>query len=222
MSRPVPVRGVIEGFYGPVWSHDARLGVIDFVGARGMNAYVYAPKSDPKHRDEWREPYDRAETATFAQLATRCGDAGVRLGFAISPGLDIAYEATRDRAALLAKLLPMLEVGIDWIVLALDDIPNRPGLATDQAALTTWLAEELRVRSVGTRCSLVPTEYVGTRPSAYLGDAFRPARRPTSTCSGPVRPCAHRRSRPRTPTPGVTRSAGDRCCCGTTTRSTTR
>jgi hyaluronoglucosaminidase len=152
-----------------VWSHDARVEVVDFVGARGMNAYVYAPKSDPKHREVWREPYDRADTATFAELATRCDDLGMRLGFAISPGLDITYDADEDRTALLTKLLPMLDAGIDWFVLAVDDIPNRPGLAADQAALTTWLAHELRARRPETRCSLVPTEYVGTRPSAYLG-----------------------------------------------------
>jgi len=169
VSRPVPLRGVIEGFYGPVWSHDSRLEVIDFVGARGMNAYVYAPKSDPKHREVWREPYDRAEIARFAELAARCDAGGVRLGFAISPGLDITYEADEDRGALVAKLLPLLDAGIDWFVIAVDDIPNRPGLAADQAALTTWLARELRERRADTRCSLVPTEYVGTRPSAYLG-----------------------------------------------------
>ncbi len=94
----------------------------------------------------------------------------------------------------------MLDVGIDWFVLALDDIPNRPGLATDQAALTTWLAEELRARSVGTRCSLVPTEYVGTRPSAYLGalaDRAPARRRRVLDRSDRVLTDDHGRGRPR-------------------------
>jgi hyaluronoglucosaminidase len=165
VSRPVALRGVIEGFYGPPWSHDARLALIEFIAERGMNAYVYAPKSDPRHRDRWREPYDSDEATGLAALAARCRDVGARFGFALSPGLDIAYADDDDRAALLAKLAPLLDGGVDWVVLAVDDIPNRPGLAAEQAALTSWLAEQ-----VDARLSLVPTEYVGTHPSPYLAD----------------------------------------------------
>jgi len=159
---------VIEGFYGTPWSHDARLEVVDFICARGMNAYVYAPKSDPKHRDRWREPYDRGELDDLSQVATRCADVGARFGFAISPGLDMAYADNGDRGVLLAKLGAMLDVGIDWFVLAFDDIPNRPGLATEHARLTDWMMGRLKDRRSDLRCSLVPTEYVGTRPSPYL------------------------------------------------------
>jgi hyaluronoglucosaminidase len=170
VSRPFPVRGVIEGFYGPVWSHDARVDLVEFVAARGMNAYVYAPKSDPKHRDRWREPYVGRELGLLTDLAARCARSGVRFGFAISPGVDIDYGDADDRAALVSKLAPMLESGVDWVVLALDDIPNAPGLAGLQADLTVFLVASLRARSPDIRCSLVPTEYVGTRPSPYLGE----------------------------------------------------
>src|SRR6185369_3481185 len=82
---------------------------------------------------------------------------------------DIAYDDAGDRAALLAKLTPLLVGGVDWVVLALDDITARPGLASEQAALGTWLHG--RLADLGApRLSLVPTEYVGTRPSPYLSD----------------------------------------------------
>jgi len=169
VSRPVPLRGVIEGFYGPPWSHSARLEVIEFLASRGMNAYVYAPKSDPKHREQWREPYDASELALLAELAVRCEDAATGFGFALSPGLDISYDDDDDRSTLLGKLAPMVDAGVSWFVLAVDDIPNRPGLATEQASLAWWLLAALRDRHGGdVRCSLVPTEYVGTRPSPYL------------------------------------------------------
>lgn len=163
MPRPVAVRGVIEGFYGPPWSHDARLALVEFLAARQMNAYVYAPKSDPKHREAWRDPYEPAEHRRFGELAAQCRAVGVRFGFAISPGLDIAYASAPDRDALAAKLDPLLADGVDWIVLALDDIPNRPGLAAEQADLVGWL-----VGHTAARVTLVPTEYVGTHPSDYL------------------------------------------------------
>ena len=164
MPRPVPVRGVIEGFYGPPWSHAARLDLVAFVAERAMNAYVYAPKSDPRHRERWREPYEPDEGARLAALAAGCADVGVQFGFAISPGLDVDYRDDRDRQTLLDKLAPLLDGGVDWVVLALDDIPNRAGLAVEQAELVTWLAARLPA----VRLTLVPTEYVGTHPSPYL------------------------------------------------------
>jgi hyaluronoglucosaminidase len=164
------VRGVIEGFYGPPWSHEARLEMIEFLGAHDMNAYVYAPKDDPKHREHWRDAYDDGESARFRELASCCATHRVRFGFAISPGLDITYGDDGDRAALLSKLVPLLDGGCDWFVLALDDIPARAGLAVEQADLATWLFETLRAQHGELRLTLVPTEYVGTQPSPYLRD----------------------------------------------------
>ena len=168
MPRPVPLRGVIEGFYGRPWSQASRLAVLEFVAERGMNAYVYAPKSDAKHRHRWRDAYDTDELAPFEQLARHTSSLGVRFGFALSPGLDIEYGDDRDRAALVGKLAPLLDAGVGWVVLALDDIPNRPGLAGDQAELTAWLLDALHTGWSGTHLTLVPTEYVGTRPTPYL------------------------------------------------------
>jgi hyaluronoglucosaminidase len=164
------LRGVIEGFYGPPWSSTDRLAVIEFVAERGMNAYVYAPKSDPKHRDRWRDPYDAAEIDDFRTLAEHAEGHGTRFGFALSPGLDIDYRSGQDRDALLAKLAPLLDAGVQWVVLALDDIPNRPGLAVEQAELTAWLLDALRARRPDPHLTLVPTEYIGTRPTSYLED----------------------------------------------------
>ncbi|HEY4400407.1 MAG TPA: protein O-GlcNAcase, partial [Acidimicrobiia bacterium] len=170
MPRPVPLRGVIEGFYGQPWSLRDRLAVIEFLAERGMNAYVYAPKSDPKHRDRWRDAYDTAEIAEFRTLAEHATRLSTRFGFALSPGLDIDYRGGRDQDALLQKLAPLLDAGVEWVVLALDDIPNRPGLALEQVDLTAWLLDSLRSRRADIRLTLVPTEYVGTRPTSYLED----------------------------------------------------
>jgi hypothetical protein len=71
---------------------------------------------------------------------------------------------------LLAKLAPLLDAGVQWVVLALDDIPIRPGLAVEQAELTTWLLDALRSRRPDPHLTLVPTEYIGTRPTSYLED----------------------------------------------------
>ena len=46
----LPLRGVVEGFYGTPWSHEVRLSLIDFYGRNKMNCYLYGPKDDPYPR----------------------------------------------------------------------------------------------------------------------------------------------------------------------------
>jgi hyaluronoglucosaminidase len=160
------VRGIVEGFYGTPWSHEARLDVLAFVAARGMNAYAYAPKDDAKHRSQWREPYAADEMARFAELASACAQLGMRFGFGISPGLDITYESEPDRRTLLDKLEPLAAGGVTWFLLLVDDIPLQPDLAPRQADLTAALCAALP----DVAFTVCPTEYVGTRPSQYLAD----------------------------------------------------
>ena len=76
---------------------------LSFLAPRGLNAYVYAPNDDVKHRADWRGPYDGAERSQFGELATHAHDNRARFGFAISPGLDITYESPTDRTALLQR-----------------------------------------------------------------------------------------------------------------------
>ena len=161
MLRSFRVRGVVEGFYGNPWSHDARLDLLTFLGERDMNAYVYAPKDDPKHRAKWRDAYDAVEQERFRELAAHAAFEGIRFGFAISPGLDIDYESTDDRQVLVDKLETLRASGVTWFLLLVDDIPMQPGLAPRQADLAAFLCEEFS-NSLFTLC---PTEYVGTQPS---------------------------------------------------------
>jgi hyaluronoglucosaminidase len=170
MGRAFAVRGIVEGFYGKPWSHSARRDAISFLAPRGLNAYVYAPKDDAKHRADWRIPYDNEERGHFRELAAHANAHDARFGFAISPGLDVTYEAPADRAAIFAKLEPLLGAGVPWFLLLLDDIPMQAGLATRQGELATWLFEKLRAARADVSLTLCPTEYVGTRPSPYLAE----------------------------------------------------
>jgi hypothetical protein len=155
--------GLIEGFYGPPWSWAARREVAGWCHERGLRDYVYAPKDDPKHRERWADPYDADELAGFEAFAA---DGTLALGFAISPGLSIDADGADDRARLAAKVDQVVAAGAAVVVLALDDIPFGGGpQGAAHARLTTWLREHLGDRAA---LSLIPTEYVGTRPSPYL------------------------------------------------------
>jgi hypothetical protein len=157
------VAGIIEGFYGRPWTWDERADLMRFCHERGMRHYVYAPKDDPKHRAEWRSPYDDETLKGFARLAA---ENTLQVGFGISPGLSIDYESFDDRIALAAKVDQVTAVGVDLVCLALDDIPfggAEQGVA--HARLTTWLRDHLADRAA---LVLVPTEYVGVAGTPYL------------------------------------------------------
>jgi hyaluronoglucosaminidase len=157
------IAGIIEGFYGRPWTWDERAEVMRFCHERGMHHYVYAPKDDPKHRADWRSPYETETLDGFARLA---GEGTLRVGFGISPGLSIDYASAEDRDALAAKVDQVVGVGVDFVCLALDDIPFGGGeQGKAHAELTSWLRAHL-----GDRASLVlvPTEYVGSHTTPYL------------------------------------------------------
>ena len=162
MGLGSPAFGIIEGFYGPPWSWAARSEVLAFGHQRGLDLYLYGPKDDPLHRERWREPYPTDELDGFAGLVA---DDTMRVGFAISPGLSIDVGSAEDRRALGAKVDQVVGVGISTVALLLDDIPVRPGLGPEHAELTAWLHDHLAGRA---SLILVPTEYAGTDPSAYL------------------------------------------------------
>jgi hyaluronoglucosaminidase len=156
------LNGVIEGFYGRPWSWDERVEVMRAVAPEGLPCWVHAPKDDPLHRERWRDPWTDDHLDGFARLAA---EPHVRAGIGISPGLSMAYDDGDDRAALAAKVDGALAAGCDLVVLCVDDIPVRPGLGPEHAALTTWLHEHLDGRA---ELALVPTEYTGTRSTPYL------------------------------------------------------
>ena len=65
------VRGVIEGFYGKPFSHEERMDLLGFLGQHGFDCYVYAPKDDPRHREQWRDPYPEEDLDRFAEAVAR-------------------------------------------------------------------------------------------------------------------------------------------------------
>jgi len=185
MSRaPFEVRGVIEGFYGHRWSHEQRLDVIDFVGARGMNAFMYSPKDDPLLRERWRVPYDGDDQTRLTELVRRCRANEMELTWCLSPGLSIRYSDATDVDALNAKVSSVLALGVTRIGLFLDDIPRGLQHADDQAAFSgleeahvALCNKVLGALPSGVDLIVCPTEYWGrgTEPSlAELGAGLDP------------------------------------------------
>lgn len=70
----------------------------------GMNAYLYAPKDEAKHRISWRQPYNEKEAESMKSLITAARNHNICFIFAISPGNDIAFSDAADAKALQARL----------------------------------------------------------------------------------------------------------------------
>jgi hyaluronoglucosaminidase len=177
-------RGVIEGFYGPPYTHADRLWLVDRLGAWGMNRYVYAPKDDPLHRAQWRDPYPADALREFAELVERGHAVGVEVGFAVSPGLTIEYASSDDVRALQAKFRGFQSLGARFLCLALDDVPTALLHVGDQARFGSLGEAHVAVAhavadAIGDATLwVVPTDYVGVESTDYLerlGVALHPS-----------------------------------------------
>jgi hyaluronoglucosaminidase len=167
-------RGVAEGFYGPPFAHEDRLWLVERIGRWGMNRYLYAPKDDPLHRASWREPYPAATLREFSELVA-CGErVGVRVGFALSPGLSIEYSSAPDRAALREKFDAFRALGSSFLALLLDDVPSRLVHDADRRRFASLadahadLAHALRRALPDALLWVCPTDYLGVEPTDYL------------------------------------------------------
>ncbi|HEY1709946.1 MAG TPA: beta-N-acetylglucosaminidase domain-containing protein [Rhizomicrobium sp.] len=168
--------GIIEGFYGRVWSWAARQAVVSRLAPRNYRFYIYAPKADLLLREHWQQEHPREEAEGLAQLSAHCRANGVRFGVGLSP-----YEIYRNfddaaKAALGKKLAWLDAIGIDDLAILFDDMRgDLPKLAETQATIVHWA----RDHSKATRIVMCPSYYTddpnidrffGQRPENYLED----------------------------------------------------
>ncbi|MEW2439573.1 beta-N-acetylglucosaminidase domain-containing protein [Streptomyces caniferus] len=178
-----PLRGVIEGFYGTPWSHEARLDQLDFYGAHKMNIYVYSPKDDPYLREKWRDPYPADRLAQLEELVGRAHERHVEFTYALSPGLSVCYSSDADLKALTAKFQTLWDIGVRTFAVPLDDISytdwncaaDKEAFGTGggaagaaQAHLLNRVQQEFIATHPGAEpLQMVPTEYYDVKPSPY-------------------------------------------------------
>jgi hypothetical protein len=181
-ASPLQLRGTIEGFYGPPWSHEQRLRHLSFAAEAGFDTFVYAPKDDPYHRRRWRDPYPEPELARIAELAAAAAAGGVRFVYAVHPALSMRFGDDDDHAAWAAKAAQLHDAGVRAFSLLFDDVPYEVVDAADAAlfgtgpgglgaahgaAVTRFAADFLIPRGVTAPLLVCPTDYAGVESSAY-------------------------------------------------------
>ena len=173
------IRGIIEGFYGPPWSHEDRLDMLDFLEQKRMNAYFYAPKDDIYHRQAWRTLYPENTFVKLQHLIKMSAKRQLDFYFCISPGNDFDYTSDEDFASLFAKIDQVAAEGVSHWCLLLDDIDYQlsataqqlfqsPGLA--HAAITNRLRDYLHQKYAHYTLIFCPTEYWQLNDSPYRTD----------------------------------------------------
>lgn len=153
-------RGVVEGFYGTPWSHEARMRQLDFYGMNKLNVYLYGPKDDPYHSvPRWREPYPEKEAAQLKQLVEEAHKNGVVFYWAIHPGQDIKWN-TEDRDKLMHKFELMYQLGVRAFAVFFDDISGEGTRADKQAELLNYLDDHfVKAKKDVAPLVMCPTEY---------------------------------------------------------------
>ncbi len=156
----VRFRGVVEGFYGTPWSHQARMRQLQFYGANKMNTYIYGPKDDPYHScPDWRKPYPEKEARQLKELVKVAKENEVDFVWAIHPGQDIKWNS-EDREILLAKFESMYQLGIRSFAVFFDDISGEGTDPRRQAELLNEIDDcFVKVKKDVTPLIMCPTEY---------------------------------------------------------------
>lgn len=171
--------GVIEGFFGRVWSWQARQDMAEFLGRSGYRFYVYAPKSDPYLRRRWREPIPPQTAQELSKLAAHCRSAGIQFGVGLTP-FEIWHDyGAQAREDLRAKVRQIDALGADMLCILFDDMR---GDTPDLARLQCSIVDDITGWSSAKRFVFCPTYYstdpllarvFGEPPPGYLPDIGR-------------------------------------------------
>lgn len=156
----VAYRGTVEGFYGTPWSHEARMGQLEFYGRNKMNVYLYGPKDDPYHSvPMWREPYPEKEAEDIKALVQKAKENGVIFYWAIHPGQDIKWDGD-DTQKLISKFESMYNLGIRAFAVFFDDISGEGTDAARQAGLLNTINRQfVKEKKDVAPLIMCPTEY---------------------------------------------------------------
>lgn len=159
--------GVVEGFYGLPWSHEARRRVCRFAANEGVRTFIWAPKNDPAHRAAWDARPTMHHVAQVAELAADAARISARWVYGISPVLQRG-RTSRDARAIAARLTPMQKAGVRAFLVAFDDtwptfVPRLASEALGRAhgEVAAVVADDLRSHDAGCEVLVVPAVYAG-------------------------------------------------------------
>ena len=161
------IRGIVEGFYGRLWTWGERTRVAAVAAEANFDTYAYAPKEDRLQNQDWRTPYPPTERAALATFVRHCREHGLAPWLGLRP-VGISYADDADHLRLVEKLRDYLDLGAERLFLLADDIPSHLDERTrggfrHLVDAHLWLVEQLldRLGLPPDRLVFVPTAYHG-------------------------------------------------------------
>lgn len=172
--------GIIEGYYGRIYTEAERQSLISFISDIGYSYYIYAPKNDCSIRLKWDDKFSKEKIDFLKRLSLYCENNSIEFGIGISP-LAITSDLTKYLPILLNKVdFFVKELKTKVIAILFDDIK----LYTDdegihQKEIMNKIASHLASNFPNTnvRLAFCPTYYsfdpildkcFGKRPSSYF------------------------------------------------------
>ena len=174
----IPLRGVVEGYYGRPWGTEGRISTLEFMGRHKMNLFLYGPKDDPYHHEKWREEYPEKEARDFQRLLDVARKNKIRFYWAIHLGGSFRKggEAEQeDTAALLKKLDAMYGLGVRAFAAFFDDFGDAD--AEFHAKICNLMSDYLAKKGDVLPLIMCPNVYWGRGEHVYtkvLGEKLDP------------------------------------------------
>lgn len=164
MVKSKKIFGVVEGFYGRYYSFYERCDLVNFLSELKLNTYVYGPKSDLYHREEYYKLYPSNKLKEFEALNNLAQKQNINFNYALSPG------STPNLKLILKKIRAMITIGIKNFSLFYDDI--KIDLNAKNASIQSATANEVYkiVKQNYSKSSFFfcPTQYCGFEKTDYI------------------------------------------------------
>jgi hypothetical protein len=188
-----PRLGLIEGFYGTPWPHDARLALLGEVGALGLSTYLHAPKNELRGLRDLHG--DGTLIAELGELAARGRELAVAFVHGLSPYklLDpddvplLRRDGSRARGLVARRARALRDAGVERFAVLFDDTWATvfPKLATEATGRAHGDVAAVVEDVVGSEVWVVPAVYFGRARELsaggrrYLAGLRESGRRPT-------------------------------------------
>jgi hyaluronoglucosaminidase len=174
-----PPLGIIEGFFGPVWTWSQRHSLMSALAPHHYSFYLYAPKSDRLLRRDWQLPFSEQWQREVQQFSKACAAAGVKFGVGITP-FDLHKQL--NEASLKKwqqKIRDLVQLGVQTIAILFDDMDAQmPNLVDIQLRIIEAAQLEINRQGIIVCPSFYSNDIVldrvfGQRPDNYLSDLGR-------------------------------------------------